>query len=57
MLRALSAGHRFRPFVELPYVIGRSASIGIPYNGPSIRAKWFLRQQVRRLMIDREVLL
>jgi hypothetical protein len=57
MLLALSAGHRFLPFEELPYFIGRSASIGIPYHGGSIRAKWFLRQQVRRLMIDREVLL
>lgn len=57
MLLALSAGHRFRPFEELPYFIGRSASIGIPYHGGSIRAKWFLRQRVRRLMIDREVLI
>lgn len=56
MLRALSAGHRFRPFEKLPYVIGQSASIGIQYHGGSIRAKWFLRQQIRRLMIDREVL-
>lgn len=57
MLLALSAGHRFRPFEELPYVIGQSASIGIQYHGGSTRAKWFLRQQVRRLMIDREVLI
>lgn len=57
MLLALSRSHRFLPFEELPYIIGRSASIGIPYHGVSIRAKWFLRQQVRRLMIDREVLL
>ncbi len=57
MLLALSAGHRFRPFAELPYVIGQSASIGIQYHGGSIRAKWFLRQQLRRLVIDREVLI
>lgn len=57
MLRAFAAGHDFRPFEKLPYFIGRSASIDIPYHGASIRAKWFLRQQVRRLMIDREVLI
>ncbi len=57
MLRALGAGHDFRPFKELPYFIGRSASIDIPYNSASIRAKWFLRQQVHRLVIDREVLI
>jgi len=38
MLSALGAGHPFRPFETLPYVIGRSASLDASYHGVGIRA-------------------
>lgn len=57
MLAALAAGHRFRPFAALPYFIGRSGSLDAPYNSASIRAKWLLRQQLRRVVIEREILI
>jgi len=57
MLAAFGAGHSFRPFVTLPYLIGRSASLDTSYDSGSIRLKTFLRQRVRRVMMDREILL
>jgi hypothetical protein len=57
MLSALGAGHDFLPFVTLPYLIGRSASLDAPYHGAGIRIKTFLRQRVRRVVMDREILI
>lgn len=57
MLAALAAGNPFRPFAALPYFIGRSGSLDAAYNSAAIRAKWFLRQQVRRTVISREILI
>ena len=47
----------FRPFEELPYVIGRSASLDASYHGRGVRIKGLLRQRVRRMMMDREILI
>jgi hypothetical protein len=57
MLSAIGAGHAFRPFAKMPYVVGHSASLGRPYNGAINRVKWLLRQQVRRVVRDREILI
>lgn len=57
MLASLGAGHAFRPFETLPYVIGRSASLDASYHGRGVRLKTALRQQVRRVVMDREILL
>jgi hypothetical protein len=57
LLSALGAGHAFRPFKTLPYVVGRSASLDASYHGGSVRVKTFLRQQVRRVVMDREILI
>lgn len=57
MLSALGAGHTFRPFETLPYLIGRSASLDSSYSGATIRLKTFLRQRVRRVTMDREILI
>ena len=57
LLSSLGAGHAFRPFEALPYFIGRSASLDMSYHGRSIRLKWLLRQRLRRLVMDREVLI
>jgi hypothetical protein len=57
MLSALGAGHAFRPFETLPYIIGRSASLDASYHGASIRLKTLLRQRVRRMAMDREILI
>jgi hypothetical protein len=57
MLSALGAGNVFRPFETLPYIIGRSASLDASYHGPSIRLKTLVRQRVRRLTMDREILI
>ncbi len=57
MLAAIAAGHAFRPFEALPYVIGRSASLDVAYDGRSTRIKWFLRQRVRRVMMKKEILI
>jgi hypothetical protein len=55
MLSAIGAGHPFRPFAKLPYVVGYSASLGRSYDGAVNRAKWLLRQQLRRLTRSREI--
>jgi hypothetical protein len=57
MLSALAAGHVFRPFETLPYIIGRSASLDASYDGRGTRLKAFLRQKFRRVMMDREILI
>lgn len=57
MLSSLAAGHAFRRFDTLPHLIGRSASLGTSYDGRGYRLKGLLREQVRRLMIDREILI
>jgi hypothetical protein len=57
MLAALGAGHAFRPFVTLPYLLGRSASLDASYHGAGIRLKTFLRQRVRQVVMDREILI
>lgn len=57
MLSAIGAGHAFRPFAKLPYVVGHSASLGRSYNGAINRSKWFLRQQMRRVVVKRELLI
>jgi hypothetical protein len=57
MLSAIGAGHAFHPFPKIPYVVGHSASLGKSYNGASSRIKWFLRNRVRRIVIDREILI
>lgn len=57
MLSAFGAGHDFFPFVRLPYLRGRSASLDASYHGGGIRLKTFLRQRVRRVMMEREILL
>jgi hypothetical protein len=57
MLSSLGAGHVFRPFKTLPYIIGRSASLDASYHGRGIRIKTLLRQQMRRMVMDREILI
>jgi hypothetical protein len=57
MLSSFGAGHAFRPFETLPYIVGRSASLDASYHGGSVRIKRFLRQQVRRTVMDREILI
>jgi hypothetical protein len=57
MLSALGAGHAFCPFATLPYLIGRSGSLDSSYSGAGIRLKTFLRQRVRRVAMDREILI
>jgi hypothetical protein len=57
MLAALAAGQVFRPFETLPYVIGHSASLGTSYHGRNVRIKGLLRQRVRRIVMDREILI
>jgi hypothetical protein len=57
MLSALGAGHAFRPFETLPYIIGRSASLDSSYHGLSIRLKTLMRQRVRRMTMEREILI
>lgn len=57
MLSTLAAGHAFRRFEALPHLIGRSASLGTSYNGRGARLKGVLRERVRRLMLDREILI
>lgn len=57
MLAALASGHAFRPFEVLPYVVGRSASLDAAYDGRRARIKGFLRERVRRMMLDREILI
>jgi hypothetical protein len=57
MLAALAAGHAFRPFPTLPYVAGQSASLGTTYDGAGTRLKTLLRERVRRVMVEREILI
>jgi len=57
MLSAIGAGHAFRPFPKMPYVVGYSASLGRSYNRAIDRVKWRLREQVRRVVVDREILI
>jgi hypothetical protein len=57
LLAAVGAGHAFRPFKSLPNFIGHSASLGVRYHGIRHSTKWFLRQQVRRIVTRREILL
>jgi hypothetical protein len=57
LLSSLAAGHPFRPFETLPYVIGHSASLGTSYHGRGVRIKGILRQRVRRMVMDREILI
>jgi hypothetical protein len=57
MLAAIGAGHAFRPFTRMPYLVGHSASLGRSYNGAINRFKWLLRQQARSVAIKREILI
>jgi hypothetical protein len=57
LLSSLAAGHAFRPFETLPYVVGHSASLGTRYHGRGVRIKGLLRQRVRRVVMDREILI
>jgi len=57
MLSSLAAGNAFRPFETLPYIVGRSASLDASYHGGPVRIKGFLRERVRRMMMDREILI
>jgi len=57
MLSSLAAGHVFRHFEALPHIVGRSASLDTSYNGRGVRLKGLVREQVRRMMIDREILI
>jgi hypothetical protein len=47
----------FHPFVRLPYLIGRSASLDMPYHASTSRIKTLFRERVRRVMLDREILI
>jgi hypothetical protein len=57
LLSSLGAGHAFRPFETLPYIVGRSASLDASYHGRAVRIKGFLRERVRRMVMDREILI
>jgi hypothetical protein len=57
LMASLSNGNSFLPFRRLPYFIGRSASIDAPYHGAQVRVKGYLRERVRQIVLDRQILI